>query len=806
MAKNIKKLLSFVLALVMVLSMIPAVYAADETTEPEGTTPPATTEPAADAIQIGTADDWHNWFMRNTNNLIKDYGNKDEVAKFAVTADIRTTPNNLYYFGTNAGVTVKAEIDLGGHTLTITGTNTSRVFGIYDNSQLTIKNGTIVLDKPFANVNGGLFLVNKGSVVLENVNIDDIGEYEFGYNGKLMQISSGCTATMTNCNISSNTKASTSRYAASGALATGIGAMIVINGTLNATNCTFTASKETNATTNDGLPYYGGMIAHQSGAAGNYTNCTFEGGYGRYGGALCIRAGTTNISGCTFKDNKAINGGAVYVSGGTVNITDTAFENTCAASFADNNFGGALDIEGGSVTVKNAEFTGNTANYGGAIHIGTSKSDDGKKTYYGYLKLEDSTITGATASGRGGGIHVFNAKSSATTLEMINTDITGCSAPYGGGVACFGTSKTIITGGTISNCTATQKGGGLSVQNSGYSVDTNVVTVTDTVFDGSTASEAGNVYVNNTKRPNVVDFYNVTMRNGVATCTAASGDAYAGNIYVAGVDLTYNEVLYHCTVNLTGCTIEGGKSAKVGANVGVAGVTTLNIIDCTIRNGESVTSGGNVYSGNQKAVTNIYNTVIANGTAANGGNIRIGGGRINIYDCDIQGGDGAGIGRSIYINANGKLYVYGGDIDATGLEKPFATAAGGTLQFLNANVIGADPTAFVPYGEAAVIATGENAYTVKHLAVDGATTKEGTCEEAGTVTIVCPTCEHTYVYENVEGHAIVIEKAVAATCTEAGLTEGQHCALCDYAVAQEVIPAAGHVNAEAVKENEVPHT
>jgi hypothetical protein len=91
------------------------------------------------------------------------------------------------------------------------------------------------------------------------------------------------------------------------------------------------------------------------------------------------------------------------------------------------------------------------------------------------------------------------------------------------------------------------------------------------------------------------------------------------------------------------------------------------------------------------------------------------------------------------------------------------------------------------------------------MAVDGATTKEGTCEETGTVTIVCPTCEHTYVYENVEGHAIVLEKAVAATCTEPGLTEGQHCALCDYAVAQEVIPAAGHKEVE-IKENEVAAT
>ena len=56
---------------------------------------------------------------------------------------------------------------------------------------------------------------------------------------------------------------------------------------------------------------------------------------------------------------------------------------------------------------------------------------------------------------------------------------------------------------------------------------------------------------------------------------------------------------------------------------------------------------------------------------------------------------------------------------------------------------------------------------------------------------VCTVCGE--VLNSSLGHTVVIDKAVAPTCTETGLTEGSHCSVCgEVFVAQETISAKGH--------------
>ena len=90
--------------------------------------------------------------------------------------------------------------------------------------------------------------------------------------------------------------------------------------------------------------------------------------------------------------------------------------------------------------------------------------------------------------------------------------------------------------------------------------------------------------------------------------------------------------------------------------------------------------------------------------------------------------------------------------------------------------------------ETGIIPTLEHVHSYTDVVTDP------TCTEKGYTTHTCK-CGESYVdtYVDAIGHTEIIDKAVAPTCTETGLTEGKHCDVCKtIIVKQETVKANGH--------------
>ena len=103
-----------------------------------------------------------------------------------------------------------------------------------------------------------------------------------------------------------------------------------------------------------------------------------------------------------------------------------------------------------------------------------------------------------------------------------------------------------------------------------------------------------------------------------------------------------------------------------------------------------------------------------------------------------------------------------------------------------------------------VSALALSACTCKHEWSEWTTLTAATCETEGVMTRSCSKCgEKEQKPVSALGHIEVTDKAVDATCTKSGKTEGKHCSRCNKVfVEQEEVKALGHeevVDEAAVK-------
>ena len=217
-------------------------------------------------------------------------------------------------------------------------------------------------------------------------------------------------------------------------------------------------------------------------------------------------------------------GGGVYVeAGASFELAGGTIYACGVQSGANAAYGGGIYAEGGSVTMT-----------GGAIR---------------------NCVLSANNGANGGGVYIY----SGASFTMEGGVISGCSAMSGGGISASG-GTVRITGGSIENCKASERGGGLSVR--GHT--NGPVSVLDAVISGCEAKRGGGVAM--------MDFAELELGENarITGCTASEKDDDEEGTIEYGAAI-YTNLEDTPTVNHPGCFLyaNGGRvegTVYVGSN------------------------------------------------------------------------------------------------------------------------------------------------------------------------------------------------------------------------------------------------
>ena len=209
--------------------------------------------------------------------------------------------------------------------------------------------------------------------------------------------------------------------------------------------------------------------------------------------------GTITLAGDITADSSISN---PLVFGSVENVTLDLNNHTIDRNASEaSSFGYVIEVESGSVTIKNGTITGGKSNEnGGGIRVNG-----------GELTLSNVTVTG-NRSGNGGGIRVKSG-----TLTMQNSNVTNNTATSGGGIYVDTNGTLNMSGGSIANNTASDSGGGI------YSNYGAVNLSGGSIANNSSSDNGGGVYMNGG---------NIVMSGG--SVTGNTSTYLGGGIYLNG--------------------------------------------------------------------------------------------------------------------------------------------------------------------------------------------------------------------------------------------------------------------------------
>ncbi len=193
------------------------------------------------------------------------------------------------------------------------------------------------------------------------------------------------------------------------------------------------------------------------------------------GAGAYVAGGTLNIDNSAVVQNRTTgldsSGGGVAIVGGTVNVTSSTFQENSVVGL--NSHGGGIANLGGNLLVRGSTMVRNSAQFvvpegggrGGAIYSDTNLT--GQTT-----SIVNSTISGNSAPYRGGG--VFNANG---RTEILHSTITNNSTPFfnagnGVGSQANGSTVTVVGSSIIAGNVGAVSGLGSDVDSVGFASTT----------------------------------------------------------------------------------------------------------------------------------------------------------------------------------------------------------------------------------------------------------------------------------------------------------------------------------------------
>ena len=508
--------------------------------------------------------------------------------------------------------------------------------------------------------------------VLDNTQCYDVPVYLYSDNTNANEswllCSCQCNTTMTDCTISGNVSTRTSTN-------DGVGALYIYKSNVTMTDCTISNNQGGNGTIRLLSPSELVGYGPKTECTLTMESCTVTGNTSRnaainVGRRDCYRE-TLNVIDCTISNNTNTteSGGAVRGSVlSTLNLTDSTVSNNTAAKTGGAVYAEAYDTKAGAsrTNLTNCTITGNKAQYGGGVYLARfylpNKYSD-SATYLRVfgdhgntnqsLKIQGGTIEDNTATNNGGG---------------ISLDINTCGANY-----C---TMKVQVDGTKSTNNRAQLGQDVYAYKADPATKLYLPKASDIAANGRWLNEDTGLTLPDraVEYDRIQRTYPLTLsapqeEKDVASLTIGEGEPVTYNSLQEAMDAARDELIANPAAQLTVTLLKYTNSSTLvsaGTNVtldlggksikGIGGTSALTIEDSTlvIKNGTisgTATDGGALLLRNNANVTLTDTTLTGSRAARYGGAAYITGG------ADLTMGKGAVItgceaawGGAVYVN------------------------------------------------------------------------------------------------------------------------------------------------------------